>query len=519
MKKNVLAFMLIFACLWFVGCPNPTITDEPKKEPTINIPLESVETTGTVTTPVKDGDTTTLVCEDENGGKYTFTQSATENNWNYSVENEILFSGTFEGDIDSEDNLSDLELTVNQAADSQGNLKETVEDITFDFSISEEGFTATIPSVEIAIPDVKDTTASTEKTKALLNEAVDLLLDGDIDSGITKIRKAYAGQQNDETKMYYALAELASISVDSSVSTLLRENFGIEDYPSTMNALLSTEWLETESVPVGRSVSVEEESANGDLNTFETAEDVALQILFNVIDCNKTGFNKLIDNILAVFGKKFESAKTLAASVSNASVEIPAKLFEALDLEEIFGETSAKIGKAELNILIASMEVLQGTFQWIATYDLSVNMESIGDWIVSDLENVEEDFNVTEFYKNLISENTLTIRNENSMKDSKQSFLDAINMLVASYDYLISEESEYPKTVVKAAQDLDPSQVATYLYNVAKSFSRFYHDCPALGIAQENPQLASARLALIQATRIVLKKGLNLILVPFLETM
>ncbi|MBO5235642.1 MAG: arginine--tRNA ligase [Spirochaetaceae bacterium] len=84
---------------------------------------------------------------------------------------------------------------------------------------------------------------------------------------------------------------------------------------------------------------------------------------------------------------------------------------------------------------------------------------------------------------------------------------------------LIKILGEYPKTVVKAAQDLDPSQVATYLYNVAKSFSRFYHDCPALGIAQENPQLASARLALIQATRIVLKKGLNLILVPFLETM
>ncbi|MBE6345070.1 MAG: arginine--tRNA ligase [Spirochaetaceae bacterium] len=84
---------------------------------------------------------------------------------------------------------------------------------------------------------------------------------------------------------------------------------------------------------------------------------------------------------------------------------------------------------------------------------------------------------------------------------------------------LIKILGEYPKTVVKAAQDLDPSQVATYLYNVAKSFSRFYHDCPALGIAQGNPQLASARLALIQATRIVLKKGLNLILVPFLETM
>lgn len=96
----------------------------------------------------------------------------------------------------------------------------------------------------------------------------------------------------------------------------------------------------------------------------------------------------------------------------------------------------------------------------------------------------------------------------------------AANLLSHETEWeLIKILGEYPKAVLKAAQGLDPSQVATYLYDVAKSFSRFYHDCPALGIAQDNPQLASARLALISATRTVLENGLNLILVPFLETM
>ena len=84
---------------------------------------------------------------------------------------------------------------------------------------------------------------------------------------------------------------------------------------------------------------------------------------------------------------------------------------------------------------------------------------------------------------------------------------------------LVKVLEQYPKILVKAAQNLDPSQVAGYLYDVAKAFSRFYHDCPTLALAQENGQLASARLFLATCTRQVLENGLDLILVPFLETM
>ena len=84
---------------------------------------------------------------------------------------------------------------------------------------------------------------------------------------------------------------------------------------------------------------------------------------------------------------------------------------------------------------------------------------------------------------------------------------------------LVKVLEQYPKILVKAAQNLDPSQLAGYLYDVAKAFSRFYHDCPTLALAQENNQLAAARLLLANCTRQVLDNGLDLILVPFLETM
>ena len=84
---------------------------------------------------------------------------------------------------------------------------------------------------------------------------------------------------------------------------------------------------------------------------------------------------------------------------------------------------------------------------------------------------------------------------------------------------LVKTLSDFPSVVEKAALALDSSVVATYLYEVAKGFSKFYHDCPIISVAEENKALASARLAIAQSVLQVLKNGLNLILVPFLETM
>jgi len=82
---------------------------------------------------------------------------------------------------------------------------------------------------------------------------------------------------------------------------------------------------------------------------------------------------------------------------------------------------------------------------------------------------------------------------------------------------LLKTLAEYPKQVARAAECRDPSAVTAFLYDVSKCFSRFYHDCPI--IAAGNPDLARTRLELARATRIVLKSAMELVLVPFLETM
>ena len=82
---------------------------------------------------------------------------------------------------------------------------------------------------------------------------------------------------------------------------------------------------------------------------------------------------------------------------------------------------------------------------------------------------------------------------------------------------LVKILGNYNEAVSLAAENIDPSIIAAYLYDVSKAFSRFYHDCPIL--SDETPALAASRLALSKAVFNVLNSAMNLICIPFLDIM
>ena len=399
---------------------------------------------------------------------------------------------------------------------------------------------------DIQLPPASEE-SSKEETKDLLDEAIDLLLDADIDGGIAKIREAYAEQQNNETALYYALAELASISVDESVATLLKENMGIKNYPSKMNSLISGDWMKEYPIAYDRNIYEVTESEDGqyvrvsgtrtdyrsssddayidyyfyegdwiscgdyltdvtldengdylvnyfylpsyidystatryDVNSTDdykmfqegtvslpefnvpswfkdteyeekfnstyTAQSVMYLLMANALECNSKGLNEAFDNILAVFGTKFANAKALAASLTDASVEIPSKVFDAFGLEELLdGQSSLKIGKAELNVLVASMEILKGTFQWLASYDWTLNLSYLKKLFIDYFDSEELIFDAIE---NTVTKNTLAVRNAQLMTASKNSFLSAISLVESSYSYLVGDTSQYPDVYI-----------------------------------------------------------------------
>lgn len=432
--------------------------------------------------------------------------------------------------------------------------------------------------------------ASSKPYKNLLNEGIDLLLAQKYDEGVAKIKEAYNKEQNDETKLYYALSEIATISTDSSVSSIMKNNFGVRNYPSTLNALINGEWLKeykrgvyedvytlseapadetyycvkvsgdrcdwnsdgeecwikalldednewiscyamdlhcvknvrldengkylvyknslpqdvrkqiTDSTKKYRcsydhrkrvlsdydsskfpEFNVPEWLKNSDryneslIKSTQTSATTSLLLWGNLVECNPNGANELIDNILKIFDGKFENAKRLADSISEGNVIVPSKVISALGLEEVLGDSSVYVGKAELNVLISSMQILKGTFQWLSSYDLSANIASAKDFFG---ENPDE----WGFFRKLANTNSLKIRNAGAMETSKKTFIEAIEILENSYNYLVSSASSYPQ----AAKD----EVARY-GNVVLAAAEDLNKCLKNGgifyIPNENP--------------------------------
>ena len=95
---------------------------------------------------------------------------------------------------------------------------------------------------------------------------------------------------------------------------------------------------------------------------------------------------------------------------------------------------------------------------------------------------------------------------------------EAVAMLTAPDEWeLIKLLGDYPVVIEKAAENLDPSGVAAYVYETAKAFSKFYQTCSIVNAG--DAKLAGARLYLAECTLQVIKNAMNLVWVPYLEKM
>lgn len=79
---------------------------------------------------------------------------------------------------------------------------------------------------------------------------------------------------------------------------------------------------------------------------------------------------------------------------------------------------------------------------------------------------------------------------------------------------LLKKINSFSDVVGNAYQRLAPNLIANYCFELSQNFNEFYHDCPVLGSEEEG-----FRLALVEAFRITLKKGLDLLGIDVLEEM
>jgi arginyl-tRNA synthetase len=68
---------------------------------------------------------------------------------------------------------------------------------------------------------------------------------------------------------------------------------------------------------------------------------------------------------------------------------------------------------------------------------------------------------------------------------------------------------EFPSVLEESAKTYNPSHIANYIYELAKTFSRFYHDCSIL--KEENETIKQLRLALAKQCGHIIKNGMSLL--------
>ncbi|HEY6934266.1 MAG TPA: DALR anticodon-binding domain-containing protein, partial [Marmoricola sp.] len=77
---------------------------------------------------------------------------------------------------------------------------------------------------------------------------------------------------------------------------------------------------------------------------------------------------------------------------------------------------------------------------------------------------------------------------------------------------LLRAIGEFPRVLSSAAELRAPHRVARYLEELAGTYHRFYDNCRVLPMGEEEPNpLHRARLLLVDATRVVLANGLDLL--------
>lgn len=79
---------------------------------------------------------------------------------------------------------------------------------------------------------------------------------------------------------------------------------------------------------------------------------------------------------------------------------------------------------------------------------------------------------------------------------------------------LLREMIKFRKVLKNFEKSLEPYLLANYLFNLAKTFTNFYHSCKVIGSEKEN-----FRLALVKAFSIIMKNGLKILGIKTIEKM
>jgi len=357
--------------------------------------------------------------------------------------------------------------------------------------------------------DVKVPTSGKSVDK-LLENAVEELKKENWDEAVAYYNAAYEkDSDNPKTIIYSVLANLAKISTDPKVVTLMKEHFGFTTYPNKLNALLSDKWMkeypsyilygyydessrkyvyweearrgyvpkdgyyyysysngkytytlvsdkpkyEYEKLPViktpswvqGKGSMYDEALLSGNVMT---ADNWAISLLANALDKNSNGFNNFLDDVIdGVFGTSFNLAVERLKKLENKSKNsITLDPYFIKELDlEDIFDKDDQVGWAEVNAVLSAMLLVKSSLEWVQSYDLSIDLNWLKYSWKDDENDIRSHFNDVDASKLPFNNNFFNVR-PGKMKNAKADYVKAVQGFQKSYAAIVNSDI-YPTEV------------------------------------------------------------------------
>lgn len=348
-----------------------------------------------------------------------------------------------------------------------------------------------------------ETKTDTKNYSTYIEEGIVAVENLNFDLAITKFNQAYKLEANDETRVYSALASLASISTKQATADFVKKYLGITNYPATMNALFNPDWLEaTEyikhededyiygpkdfktstssyahyykaNITPAAEYSSDESLASHQAYDYEGYDGVDYTyykkamfptlsvpdwfknspfnnffgelLLANILNGNSNGLNNALDDLYNVlFSSEYEDACKKIDAVTG-SVKIPTRVIKDFGLTEIVGDTSVKLGKAELALIKTSFNILKATIEYAQSYNLNTDLSFLKfNWADKDAAmKVFEKYLRYDASIDPLKNGFMSQRSPEKMAASKEHFASAVSDLIAAYDDILANAADY----------------------------------------------------------------------------
>ena len=182
-------------------------------------------------------------------------------------------------------------------------------------------------------------------------------------------------------------------------------------------------------------------------------------LIANIVEGNVNGLDSAIDDLYSALfeSDEYKNACAKIDSIKNPVI-LPELAVAAFGLDEMFGSTEIQIGATELKLIKSVLEIFKGFFEYIQSYSFNISLSFLQtDWTKFIEQGEKNDKALQEYVESLIysynaeidpiANGFLSVRNEEKITDSKNTYIGILADLIAAYDSITGEDSIYPSAI------------------------------------------------------------------------